>query len=63
MFSSLNYLFIFLDIRVFSLFKLLGHIKKIVGDRPLIFPKIGRAGGFFFIFYSCLTLLIGVYAI
>ena len=24
-----------------------GHIKKIVGDRPLIFPNIGRAGRFF----------------
>ena len=31
----------------------LGHIKKIVGDRPLIFPNIGRA--VFFIFYSCLN--------
>ena len=28
--------------------------KKIVGDRPLIFAKIGRADRFF-IFYSCLT--------
>ena len=25
--------------------------KKIVGDRPLIFPNIGRAGGRFFLFF------------
>ena len=28
--------------------KKLGHIKKIVGHRPLIFPKIGWAGGFLY---------------